>query len=175
LLVIMPRYVAFLRGVSPMNAKMPELKRAFESVGFSNVKTVLSSGNVVFDSRSKPDASIARQAEKAMSQELDRTFLTIVRPVSALTELIDEDPFAAFGLSESHKRIVIFLREPLSKKLTLPIEADGASILAVREREALAAYIPREADPAFMRVIEKAFGKDITTRTLDTVRKCAAA
>src|SRR6187401_2456666 len=29
----MPRYVALLRGVNPMNAKMPELKRAFESAG----------------------------------------------------------------------------------------------------------------------------------------------
>jgi uncharacterized protein (DUF1697 family) len=171
----MPRYVAFLRGVSPMNAKMPELKRAFESAGFTNVKTVLSSGNVVFDSRSKSDASIARQAEEAMSQELDRSFLTFVRPASALTELIGADPFGAFGLSEKAKRIVIFLREPLTRKLTLPIEAEGARILAVRGPEALAAYIPREADPAFMRVIEKAFGKDITTRTLDTVKKCAAA
>jgi uncharacterized protein (DUF1697 family) len=42
------RYAAFLRGVSPMNAKMPELKRAFEAAGFSDVKAVLSSGNVVF-------------------------------------------------------------------------------------------------------------------------------
>jgi uncharacterized protein (DUF1697 family) len=44
----MPRYVAFLRGVSPMNAKMPELKKCFESAGFTDVKTLLSSGNVVF-------------------------------------------------------------------------------------------------------------------------------
>jgi len=27
----MPRYAAFLRGVSPMNAKMPELKKCFEA------------------------------------------------------------------------------------------------------------------------------------------------
>ena len=26
----MPRYAAFLRGISPMNARMPDLKRAFE-------------------------------------------------------------------------------------------------------------------------------------------------
>lgn len=171
----MPRYVAFLRGVSPMNAKMPELKRAFESVGFTNVKTVLSSGNVVFDTRSKSDASIARQAEKAMAEHLDRTFLTIVRPVSALSELIDADPFAEFRLSAKAKRIVTFLREPLTAKLALPIEVDGASVLAVRGRDVLAAYVPIESDPAFMRVLEKTFGKDITTRTLDTVKKCAAA
>jgi len=30
----MRRYAAFLRGVSPMNAKMPELKRCFEAAGF---------------------------------------------------------------------------------------------------------------------------------------------
>ena len=31
-----------------MNAKMPELKSAFEATGFTDVKTVLSSGNAVF-------------------------------------------------------------------------------------------------------------------------------
>lgn len=171
----MPRYVAFLRGVSPVNAKMPELKRAFENAGFTNVKTVLSSGNVVFDARSKSDASLARQAEEAMTQQLDRAFLTIVRPVSALCELIDADPHAAFDLSPKAKRIVTFFREPLTAKLKLPIEADGASILAIRGREVLSAYIPRESDPAFMRLLEKTFGTDITTRTLDTIKKCAAA
>lgn len=50
----MPRYVAFLRGVSPMNAKMPELKRALESAGFRNVTTVLASGNAAFDAGSLP-------------------------------------------------------------------------------------------------------------------------
>jgi hypothetical protein len=30
------RYVALLRGVSPMNAKMPELARCFEAAGFSD-------------------------------------------------------------------------------------------------------------------------------------------
>ena len=171
----MPRYVAFLRGVSPMNAKMPELKRAFESTGFTNVRTVLSSGNVVFDARAKSNALIARQSEKAMAEQLDRTFLTIVRPVSALSELIEEDPYAAFRLSPKAKRIVTFLREPLTAKLKLPIEVDGARILVVRGQDVLSAYVPRENDPAFMRLLEKTFGTNVTTRTLDTVKKCAAA
>jgi uncharacterized protein (DUF1697 family) len=47
------RYAAFLRAVSPMNAKMPELRRAFEAAGFSDVKTVLSSGNVVWETVAK--------------------------------------------------------------------------------------------------------------------------
>lgn len=45
----MSRYVAFLRGVSPANAKMTDLKVCFEKMGFTNVGTVLSSGNFVFN------------------------------------------------------------------------------------------------------------------------------
>src|SRR5689334_5089517 len=90
---VMPRYVAFLRGVSPMNAKMPEVKKAFEKAGFTNVKTLLSSGNVVFDSPSKSETALARRVEKAMQEHLDRTFLTIVRSTKALSELIDADPY----------------------------------------------------------------------------------
>jgi uncharacterized protein (DUF1697 family) len=171
----MPRYVAFLRGVSPLNAKMPQLKRAFESAGFTDVKTVLSSGNVVFDSRSKSEASLTRQAERAMAQHLDRSFVAFVRPVSVLSELIDSDPYAAFHLPAQAKRVITFLREPHTAQLSLPIEVDGASILEVKGREVLMAYVPSPGDPAFMRLIEKTFGKDITTRTMDTVRKCVAA
>lgn len=171
----MPRYVAFLRGVSPMNAKMPELKRAFESAGFSNVTTVLSSGNVVFDSRSKPDVALARQAEKAMQEHLDRTFLTIVRSTKALRELIDADPYGAFRLPEKSKRVLTFLRHAPTAKLPLPIKLNDARILAVRGQEVLTSYVPGPGSPEFMRLIEKTFGTEITTRTLDTVKKCAAA
>lgn len=70
----MPRFTAFLRGVSPMNAKMPELKAAFESAGFANVRTVLASGNVVFDSERTDEREIERLAEEAMMRALGRSF-----------------------------------------------------------------------------------------------------
>jgi uncharacterized protein (DUF1697 family) len=171
----MPRYVAFLRGVSPMNAKMPELKRCFEDVGFTNVKTVLSSGNVVFDSRSASAAALERKAEAAMAQHLDRSFQTIVRPVDALRELLEADPYAAFDLPATAKRVVTFLRTARPTKLSLPLEKDDARILAMKNQEIFSAYIPGPRGPVFMALIEKTFGSDVTTRTWDTVRKCTAA
>ena len=90
----MPRYAAFLRGVSPMNAKMPELKAAFEAAGFTDVKTVLSSGNVVFSATRASESSLQRKAEAAMGERLGKEFLTIVRPVDALRELLASDPSA---------------------------------------------------------------------------------
>jgi hypothetical protein len=41
--------------------------------------------------------------------------------------------------------------------------------------EILTAYMPQPGNPAFMGLLEKTFGGAITTRTWDTVRKCAAA
>ena len=171
----MPRYVAFLRGVSPMNAKMPALKAAFEAAGFTNVKTVLSSGNVVFDARSAGEASLARKCEAAMDAALGRSFSTLVRPVKHLEALLASDPFAKFKLAPDAKRVVTFLREPHTGKLPLPVKLESATMLAVQGSEVFTAYVPDPGNPVFMTLIEKTLGKDVTTRTWDTVCKCAAA
>jgi uncharacterized protein (DUF1697 family) len=171
----MPRYVAFLRGISPMNAKMPDLKRSFEAAGFTDVKTVLSSGNVVFSARAAAASTLERKCEKAMEKELGRTFRTIVRPSSALRELLEADPYAAFRLPAKSKRVVTFLREPHKAKLSLPLETDGARIVAMDGHEVFTAYVPSPRGAVFMALIEKTFGTDVTTRTWDTIKKCVAA
>lgn len=171
----MPRYVAFLRGVSPTNAKMPELKRCFEGAGFGAVKTVLASGNVVFDARGTGEAALVRRCEAAMLAALGRSFYTVVRPVDALRAMLMADPFAAFRLPANAKRVVTFLREPHGRELRLPIELEGARVLAAEDREIFTAYVPQPGNPVFMTLIEKNFGKDVTTRTWDTVGKCVAA
>jgi uncharacterized protein (DUF1697 family) len=156
-----------------MNAKMSELKRCFEVAGFSEVKTVLSSGNVVFSARGASVVALEQRAEKVMLAELGRSFGTIVRPVDHLRALIESDPFAEFDLSPKAKRIVTFLRRPVQSPTSLPIERDGAKILKLVDAELFTAYVPSDKGGAFMRVIERAFGADLTTRTLDTVKKCA--
>jgi uncharacterized protein (DUF1697 family) len=154
---------------------MPELKHSFEQAGFDAVKTVLSSGNVVFDARKAAPATLQRKAEAAMEKHLGRSFLTIVRPVAALQEMLEADPFAAFKLPSGAKRVVTFLADAPGKSLELPIEVDGARILAMYGQEVFTAYVPQPGNPVFMNLIEKTFGKDVTTRTWDTVAKCAAA
>lgn len=171
----MARFVALLRGVSPMNLKMPDLKRCLEKAGYTNVKTILSSGNVAFDTRSRSESALADAIEKAMQQDLGRTFPVIVRSSQFLQELVASDPFSRYSYPAGAKRVVTFLREKPKVKLSLPIEADGAVILAVDGLEVLTAYVPGPKGGAFMGVIEKAFGKDVTTRTWETVTKCAKA
>lgn len=171
----MPRYAAFLRGVYPINLKMPDLRRAFEAAGFSDVRTVLASGNVVFSARRAADATLERKAEAAMQRLLGRTFLTIVRPVAALREMLAADPHGAFRLSPRAKRIVTLLRATPRSRPRLPIELHGARILSITDKAVFSAYLPTPKGPVFMALIEKTFGKDVTTRTWDTVAKIVRA
>jgi uncharacterized protein (DUF1697 family) len=171
----MPRYAAFLRGVTPLNARMPELRRCFESAGFEDVRTLLSSGNVVFSSQTSKETMLARKAEAAMQAGLGRSFATIVKKTVDLQALLDPDPFAKLGLVPQAKRVITFLRSPPASAPCLPIELDGARILKVVGSEVFTAYLPSPKGPVFMALLERTFGKDITTRTVDTVHKCAWA
>ncbi len=165
------RYVAFLRGVSPMNAKMPELKRAFELASFQDVKTVLSSGNVVFSARPATDEQLAKKAEAAMKKHLGNAFVSFIRSVDSLRELLESDPYAAFESKPGAKRVVTFLQEPPKTKLKLPLELDGARIVCVKGREVFGDYVVSEKGPVFMTLLQKTFGRDITTRTWQTIEK----
>ncbi len=137
----MTRYAAFLRGVMPTNAKMPDVKKAFEAAGFTDVKTLLSSGNVVFDARSASETALRKNR--------------------------------GFRLDPAAKRIVTFLLKKPTAKVKLPIELDGARILAIKGREVFSAYSRTPKGPVFMTLLQKTFGKEQTTRTWETVTKVA--
>ena len=169
----MTRYAAFLRGVMPTNAKMPEVKKAFEAAGFMDVKTLLASGNVVFTARTTSETALQQKIEAALLRRCGTAFLTIVRPVDALRKLLASDPWRAFRIDPAAKRIVTFLRDKPATKLTLPIEQDGARILALKGREVFTAYTRTPKGPVFMTLLQKTFGKEQTTRTWETVEKVA--
>jgi uncharacterized protein (DUF1697 family) len=161
-----------------MNCKMPQLRECFQSAGFDDVRTVLSSGNVAFSTRVAAGLTLPvleRKAEQAMLTSLGRAFPTIVRPTEYLQALVASDPFAEFTLAPAAKCVVTFLRRLEDRRVALPIERDGVRVLKQAATEVFTAYEPNPKGPVFMTLLERTFGKDITTRTLATVEKCAAA
>jgi uncharacterized protein (DUF1697 family) len=173
--VAIQRYVAFLRGVSPLNAKMPELKRSFEAAGFKDVKTVLGTGNVVFSATPRGLPELTKKCEAAMKKQLGVSFFTLVRGVDELTQLLDENPLSRFRLAPGSKRVITFLAERPRPAPKLPIALDDARILTLRGNAVFSSYVPSPQAPIFMALIERTFGKRITTRTWETVAKCLNA
>ena len=67
----MLKYIAFLRGINVGGhkpIKMEALAKAFASLGFQNVKTVLASGNVLFESRELDPLRLPRQLNDAAAR-----------------------------------------------------------------------------------------------------------
>jgi uncharacterized protein (DUF1697 family) len=141
----MERYAAFLRGVTPMNAKMAELKSAFELAGFADVKTVLSSGNVVFGAPATPEEVLERRAETAMTKRLGHAFPTIVRRVEALRKMLASG-LRAVPPEPGSKRVSRSCVEGLAP-LVLLIELEGARILLEARGEVFSAYVPSPRGP----------------------------
>ncbi len=158
-----------------MNLKMPALQAALEEDGFTAVKTLLSSGNVVFSGRRATDSTIEKKVVATVAKNTGKTFGVIIRSIDELQALVDAEPYQAFRLPAGSKRVVTFLRKEPENKLKLPPELDGARIWTVRGRDALSSYVRSDKGPVFMAVIEKTFGKDVTTRTWDTVLKVVKA
>jgi len=166
--------MAFLRGVMPQNCKMAELKRCVEAAGCTEVKTVLASGNVMFNYPARAGSALEQKIESMMIKELGRSFMTIIRSAKELQSLIAADPFSEFEVPPEAKRVVTFMRTPKTIE-ALPAELEGARILSVRGREAFTIYVRGPKSPVFMTLIEKTIGKQQTTRTWETVKKCATA
>ncbi len=129
----------------------------------------------MFDASTTSEGAVAKRIARAMTAELGKVFTPFVRTIPALEALIEEDPFASFELRATDKRIVTFLHEAPVAPPRLPVELEEARILGLRGREALSAYSPGPNGPVFMTLLERTFGKDVTTRTWDTVKKAAKA
>ena len=161
-----------------MNCRMPELKECFQSAGFGEVRTVLATGNVAFNAkpaRADSLAALELEIEQAMLTSLGHTFPTIVRSAEYLQRMLAGNPFAGFALPPAAKCVVTFLRRPDERSIALPFKSDGVHMLRQVGSEVFTAYEPNPKGPVFMKLLERTFGKEITTRTLATVEKCAAA
>ena len=167
------RYVAFLRGVTPMNLKMPALEATLEKAGLDDVSTLLSSGNAIFATKKTAEAALEKKIESAMAAQLGRVFVTYVRSVKHLQALLASDPFSGFRLPKDAKRIVSFVREAPKPLPKFPLSFEKAVIYGMEGREVFTAYVRQPGNPAFMKLLERTFGDAITTRTWETVEKAA--
>ncbi|MDT5177249.1 MAG: hypothetical protein QOJ95_1447 [Mycobacterium sp.] len=90
----MTRYVAFLRGVNVggVNLKMTDVAAALVEAGFSDVTTVLASGNVLLTSGARVDAA-RKKAEKALRDAFGYDAWVLAYDIDAVRAVSDGFPF----------------------------------------------------------------------------------
>ena len=170
------RYVALLRGIAPTNPNMhgAKLRGVAESLGYANVATVISSGNVVFDADDSQSAGeIERRLEAAWPEQLGFTSTTIVRSGDEIAQLIDANPFGDVEDTKASSLQATFFKHEPQVDFDVPYTsaAGDYTIVSIADRVACSVVNLTGRTPDLMRFLEKAVGKEISTRTWKTVHR----
>ena len=174
-------HVAFLRAINVAGhatIKMTDLNRAFVSAGCENVRTVIQSGNVLFDCDSPLRASIDK-VRRNLTKLAGTQVQMMVRTQQDLEAIIKASPFQEYETRHELKCYVAFLASDPIKQPTLPVlsEKEALEIFKVAGREVF--VLSRQKENSRMYgfpngVVESEFGVPATTRNWSTIRKIAA-
>jgi len=110
-------YIALLRGINVSGhkkIKMPELKTMFETLGFTNVRTYIQSGNVVFESETPEEleSKISAKIQEIFGFEVS----VICRTKVETKQVVKRNPYAEMLGFEAEKLYVTFLQNPPSEE-----------------------------------------------------------
>ena len=171
------RYIALLRGVNVGRAKriaMADLRTLVERLGYTGVRSLLNSGNVIFDA-DVPSAQAAETIEEAMALRLGVGARVFVLKRQEFAEIIDDNPLV--DLADDHARLFAFL---LAGEAQRAIAAD----LCGRDWQPEALAIGRHAayvwcpegmlDSAAAAALGKQLGDGTTSRNWRTIIKLHA-
>jgi uncharacterized protein (DUF1697 family) len=170
----MARYVAFLRGINSgknSRVKMKVLRQAFENMGFDNVRTVIASGNIVFETSINDIKKLERKIERTLPRAIGFKSDTIVFKLESVRELAGRKPFKSFKLNPQARRYVTFVKGESKGGLKFPFEGKGFTILEMYGR-----FVCSVVDPAhgkttdLMRELDKMW-KVNTTRGWNTIER----
>ena len=122
------KHVVLLRGINigPRNRiAMPALRDALEQAGFTDVRTHLQSGNVVLESRAKPEA-VRRTVEQLIERQFGLEIAVVVRSRAQLAAVVKRNPLGQVA-TEPKRYQVTFLDKKLSAKIAKELEQTAAA------------------------------------------------
>lgn len=172
-------YVAFLRGINSgknPTVRMVVLRKAFEGLGFRNVKTVLASGNVLFETDVADERTLERRVEQVLLGALGFETDAVIRTMDDIKHLMESEPFESVTVTPSTRLYVTFVKEGSEADLGSVPTGKGYRFLGVADGTVFSVVDLAEAKtPDLMSALDKGFGKDITTRNWNTVERIVKA
>jgi len=168
------QYVALLRGIAPSNPSQSNanLRRVCESLGFANVHTVISSGNVVFETESSDPSLIESELENAWIERLGFESTTILRSREDLEGLVALEPFGDREHGPETYLLTSFAKSRLNHERDFPYQPEGKDywVVSATDRELFTVSdTVHSQTPDVMNWVESRFGKEVTSRTWLTV------
>jgi uncharacterized protein (DUF1697 family) len=176
----MTTYVALLRAVNlgPRNPiAMSDLRSLLTELGFVGVRSLLQSGNLVFQTNTRTGAELERLLEAETVQRLDLHTDFFVRTAEELKGIVAHNPFRDEAERDPVHLVVMFLKSvPVMKDVeALQASVTGPEIVRANGRQAYIVYPDGIGRSRLTNtVIERRLVTRGTARNWNTVQKLAA-
>jgi uncharacterized protein (DUF1697 family) len=165
----MPAYVALLRAVNVGGTgKLPmtELASMCEACGFTQVKTYIASGNVVFQSN-RPEAKVKALLEAKLLKYAGKPVGVMVRDKDELAKVLENNPFPE---AAPNRTVAIFCDAALPKDALTHATGRKHEEVKLGLREVYIHYGAGMADSK----LRIPAAKDGTARNMNTITKLVA-
>jgi uncharacterized protein (DUF1697 family) len=171
-------YAAFLRGINVGGhklVKMDDLKKAFESLGFKNVKTLLASGNVVFQAPAMSASVLTKQIGEKLKKTFGFEIGVLIRSIRELQRLDGTKPFDGINVTPRTRLFVTFLFEKPASSLKIPYVSPDGNFKILRSSKSEVCSVLTITNlrrgMQFMAILDREFGRMITTRSWSTITR----
>ncbi len=104
--------IALFRGINVGKAKriaMADLRLLFEALGYGNVRTLLNSGNVVFESLHADPEADARRIASALAERTGVSANTLALDAATLDRIVGANPYASDADDPSRLLVGFFI------------------------------------------------------------------
>ena len=175
----MTTYIGLLRGINVGGnnmVAMADLRDMMTKIGFSDVKTLLQSGNVVFRAAAKAPAKLESQLEAALEKRLGLKIEFHVRTADEWRSVIAANPFGAEAKKDPGHLLVSCFKAPLDKANVKALQAaiTGRETLSADGRHLYMVFPDGMGNSKAAALVDKKLGARGTARNWNTVQKLAA-
>ncbi len=174
----MATHIALLRGINVGKAKriaMADLRKLVADLGHRHVRTLLNSGNVVFDAAHTGTEKLAREIEAAIAARFGFAVKVVVISAADFAAVVDENPLRGI-ITNPSRFLVAFTSRPatLAKAAPLTQQAWATDQLAIGPRAAYLWCGVGILESRLAAAFARATGEAATMRNWATVMKLQA-
>ena len=169
------RQVAFIRGINVGRAKrvaMADLKAVLEDFGYTEVRTLLNSGNVVFTAPKDTPAEAAERIERALLLRLDVAARVVVLTAAELAKVVAENTLLDVADDHSKLLVAVPLNAADMPKLEPLLAQDwDDDAFALGKRAAYLWCTAGNLESRLAKAVSRALKEAVTTRNWATMLK----
>ena len=173
----MTTYISLLRGINVGGKniiKMEQLKQIFVDMGFSDVKTYIQSGNVIFRTAESDTLKLTNKIENQLQKNFSVEIKTLVLTADDLAETVENAP-ENFGTEPEKFRYDVWFLLPLTMINDVISNVrlrEGVDFLQAGKNVIYTTRLTSQMGKSyFSKIVQMPFYKNITIRNWNTTTK----